>query len=320
MRTWTLEPEAGQTALHFAAVGSHLDMIRLLVKKGADVNARDANGTSPLDHAVWRGYLDATAVLLANGARLNEIQTKTGATPISEAAYRGQTRIGRYLLQFGPNLKLAYTPLENAIRKGNTDSVTLLEAQATEQETPEFLGKMMSAAVQKDESVIVESLFRRGADANDPLPSGATPLDAAASAGALKVVRALLNHGADPNRADRNGISPLEDASFRRFDAIAEILLDHGALVNQVNSGSGTTALYAAASFGKDDVVRLLLQRGADVNLCGNVRKTAYAAALENGYSEIAAQIHRRAVQEIANCSRYPSSGLPMPPRTVNNY
>ena len=72
MRTWTLEPEAGQTALHFAAVGSHLDMIRLLVKKGADLNARDANGTSPLDHAVWRGYLDATAVLLANGARLNE--------------------------------------------------------------------------------------------------------------------------------------------------------------------------------------------------------------------------------------------------------
>ena len=294
MRTWTLEPEAGQTALHFAAVGSHLDMIRLLVKKGADVNARDANGTSPLDHAVWRGYLDATAVLLANGARLNEIQTKTGATPISEAAYRGQTRIGRYLLQFGPNLKLAYTPLENAIRKGNTDSVTLLEAQATEQETPEFLGKMMSAAVQKDQSVIVESLFHRGADANDPLPSGATPLDAAASAGALKVVRALLNHGADPNRADRNGISPLEDASLRGFDAIAEILLDHGALVNQVNSGSGTTALYAAASFGKSDVVKLLLQRGADVNLCGNGRKTPYAAALENGYSEIAAQIQHR--------------------------
>ena len=291
--------KAGRTALHFAVVGSHLDVTRFLIEKGADVNARDADGTSPLDDAVWRGYLDATAILLANGAQLNEAESKSGATPINEAAYRGETQLVHYLLQFGPNLgipdKRGYTPLENATRMRNVDSaVLLLEAEAKEQKTPEFFEKMMSAAVKKDESVLIEALLRHGAVANDPLPSGATPLDAAASAGAVNVASVLLSHGADPNRNGRNGTSPLEDASLRGFDAIADMLLDHGALVNHVNSDSGTTALYAAASFGRGDVVALLLKRGADPNVCGQSHNSPYETALENGYNEIATQIQRR--------------------------
>jgi ankyrin repeat protein len=69
------------------------------------------------------------------------------------------------------------------------------------------------------------------------------------------------------------------------------MLLDHGALVNRLNTGSGTTALYAAASFGKGEVVKLLLNRGANPTLCGKNRKSPYQAALENGYSEVATEI-----------------------------
>ncbi len=247
---------AGRTALHFAVIGDHLDIIRFLIEKSADVNTRDGEGTSPLDDAVWRGYMDATAILLARGARLDEAETKTGATPINEAAYLGNTQIVRYLLQFNPNLgipdKRGFTPLENAVRMGKADSaLLLLEADAKEQKTPQFFDRMMSAAVKKDESVLVEALLRYGASANGTLASGATPLDAAASEGAVNIVRVLLNNGADPKQNGRNGTSPLEDASLKGFGAIAEMLLDHGALVNQVNDGSGTTALYAAASFGK---------------------------------------------------------------------
>jgi uncharacterized protein len=99
-----------------------------------------------------------------------------------------------------------------------------------------------------------------------------------------------LNNSADPNREGKNGASPLEDASLKGFEQMIELLLDHGAQVNHVNAGSGTTALYAAASFGKGDVVKLLLERGADPNLCGMGHKSPYQAALENGYREIAMQ------------------------------
>ncbi len=298
------QAKAGLTALHFAVLGSHLDMVQYLIEKGAHVNARDLDGASPLDDAVWRGNLGAIAILLANGALLNEAEAKTGATPINEAAYRGKTQIVRYLLQFSPNLKVAdkrgYAPVQNAIRVGNQDAaLLLLEAQATDQEGPKSLGKLMSDAITKDESAVIEALLRRGANANDLLPSGATPLDAAASSTALKTVQALLRRGADPNKTGRNGTSPLEDASVRGLQSIAEALLDHGALIDQVNSGSGTTALYAAASFGKGDIVTLLLQRGADVNLCGNGKTTSYKAALENGYPAIAAQIQRRGGSKI---------------------
>jgi len=286
----------GRTALHYAVADDHLDTIRFLIENGADPNARNAEGASPLDDAVWRGSLDSIAILLAHGAHLNESDTKTGATPINEAAFLGNTAFVKYLLQFHPDLgtpdKQGYSPLDNAIRMGKQDSaLLLLEAEPKERQTPQFFGKMMDAAIRKEEPLLVEALLRHGAPANDLLPSGSTPLDAAASAGSNKVVRILLDHGADPNISGRNGATPLEDASLTGFDSIVNMLLGHGALVNRLNSGSGTTALYAAASFGKGEVVKLLLNRGANPSLCGKNRKSPYQAALENGFSEVAAQI-----------------------------
>jgi ankyrin repeat protein len=286
----------GRTALHFAALGVHLDVLQLLIEKGADLNARDAAGTSPLDNAVWRGQLDAAAILLAHGARLNEVETKTGATPINEAAYRGNTQLVRYLLQFNPDLdipdKRGYRPLENAIRAGAEDSaLLLLEAEPKQPETAQLFGRSMDAAIKKDESLLVEALLRHGVSPNTALASGATPLDAAAFEGALNVVRVLLKNNADPNMSGRNGTSPLEDASLKGFEPIAALLLDHGASLNHLNGDSGATALYAAASFGKSGVVKLLLERGANPALCGKNRKSPYQAALENGYNDVATQL-----------------------------
>jgi ankyrin repeat protein len=77
----------GRTALHCA--NGQLDVIRLLLKKGAEVNARNVEGASPLDEAVWYGSFDTVALLLAHGARLNEAES----TPINQAAYKGHTRL-----------------------------------------------------------------------------------------------------------------------------------------------------------------------------------------------------------------------------------
>jgi ankyrin repeat protein len=285
---------AGRTALHSA--GTQVGIMHLLIEKGADVNARDEEGVAPLDNAVWEGSLDAVAILLAHGARLNEIEPQTGATPINEAAYRGNASVIQYLLQFKPDLgipdKRGNTPLENAIRMGKEDSaLLLLEAEATERNTPQFFEKTMDAAISKDESALVETLLRHGVALNGTLPSGSTPLGAAAFAGAAKVVGLLLQSNADPNISSRDGTSPLEDASLKGFDKVAGMLLDQGALVNYINSGSGATALYAAASFGRGDVVKLLLSRGANPNLCGTNRRSPYQAALENGNQDVAEQI-----------------------------
>jgi ankyrin repeat protein len=285
---------SGRTALYEAVRASHLDLIRFLIENGAAVNIRDEEGASPLDYAVWSGAVDSVALLLAHGARLNELESQTGATPINEAAFLGHTNVVRYLAQFHPDLatpdKRGYRPLDNAIRSGKEESAVLLfEAEPNAQPA-----KYMDAAIRKGESAFVAALLHHDAIANDPLPSGLTPLDIAASAGSAKVVQVLLENGADPNLSGKTGTTPLEDASLKGFPSVANLLLDHGAKVNQLNTGSGTTALYAAASFGKGEVVKLLLDHGANPSLCGSNHKSPYQAALDNGYPEVAAQIQPR--------------------------
>jgi ankyrin repeat protein len=290
---------SGHTALQFAARAIHLDVIRYLLERGADLHARDIEGASALDEAVWRGYLEVSAILLANGAPLNEAEPKTGATPINEAAYQGHTRLVQYLLQLGPDLDIpdrkGNTALENAARRGNeSTALLLLEAETKRQRIPPSFDKTVDAAIKKDESALVQALLHHGMEANAPLSAGLNPLTIAVSAGSINVARVLLDNSADPNSRDAGETSRLEDASLKGLEPMVALLLDHGAQVNEVNAGTGTTALYAAAAFGRTAVVKLILERGADPNLCGRGRKTPYEAAVENGYSEIASKIKQR--------------------------
>ena len=214
----------------------------------------------------------------------------------------------RYMLQFHPDIdtrdKEGSRPLENAARRGKEDSALLL-LDADRQKGPHYLDKTMDLAIRKDESLLVKNLLRQGVAPNDALPSGLSPLGAAASSGGLKTVKVLLDSGADPNRVAANGTTPLEDASLKGFTEITGALLDHGARVNQVNSGSGTTALYAAASFGKESVAKTLLERGANPNVCGRNTKTPYRAAVENGYSVVANEIKARGGGDTCDGHRY---------------
>ncbi len=291
--------ESGQTPLHCATDASHLEMMRLLIDHGADVNARDSEGASPLDDAVWRGNLDAAAILTANGAHINDPDAKTGATPINEAAFRGNARLVRYLLTLHPDLATAdkngYVPITNAIRMTDQTSALLLLAAAPQaQTTPAFLAHAMDAAIRKNEARVIEALVDRGVSVNGVLPSGLIPLDSAASAGAAKAAGALLDRGADPNRASPNGATPLEDAALKGFDDMTKLLLERGALADHVNTDSGTTALYAAAAFGHAEAVHTLLEHGANPNLCGSGSRTPLAAAAQNGDPLAAAEIRNR--------------------------
>jgi ankyrin repeat protein len=286
----------GRSPLHYAALNNHLDVIPLLIEKGADVNARDEEGASALDDAVWNRSLDAIAILLAHGARLNDPDSETGATPLNEAAFRGDEKIVAYLLQFHPNVttpdKKGYGPFDNAIRRKNEScALLLMDALSEERQADEFFAKAMDAAIMGNEPRMADALLRRKVPVNSPLPSGLTPLNAAASAGNADIVKLLLSNHADPNLAGAAGATPLEDASLKGFDAVAALLVEHGARIDQLNRDSGTTALYAAASFGRAAVVNLLLERGASPNICGANRKTPLEAATENGFPEIAASL-----------------------------
>ena len=297
----------GQTPLHYAAQGDRLEMIRFLLDNGADVNARDVQGASPLDDAIWRKSLEGVAILIAHGANLSDPDPQTGATPLNEAAYRGDARIVSFLLRFHPDVtipdKKGYDPFANALRmKHEACALALLDAEPKERLTPAFFGSAMEMAATRDEAEVLQALIKRGASVNSPLPSGLTALSVATSSGSVGAAASLLNDHADPNMASPGGAAPLEDAALKGFGSIVSLLLDHGARIDQINSDSGATPLYAAASFGRGEVVNLLLDHGANPSLCGTNRRTPLEAATANGYSEIADAIRKHGGQE--HCSQ----------------
>jgi len=252
----------GRTALHYAL--GHLDVLQMLLEKGANANARDRDGSSALDEAVWFGLVDAAAILLAHGAGLNEAEPKTGATPINEAAYKGQTKMVAYLLRFAPDLTIAdkrgYGPLENAARLGKEDAAVLL----VDRSSSALLPRVIDLAMAKNEPRLAGALLQRGVAVNN---------------------------------------NALEDAALKGFDGIVETLIAHDADVNNVNQDSGSTALYSAAAFGKTGVVKVLLTHGANPNLCGTKGKSPLQAAIENGFSEAAALIEAAGGQKTCKAS-----------------
>jgi len=146
-------------------------------------------------------------------------------------------------------------------------------------------------AVKDNRLDIVKLLVESGADVNAPDNYGLTPLHYAVHCGYEKLVDFLLRHGADPNAKDIGGNTPLHISAFEGHPAtiilplelgsrseepetymrIAKLLIKSGADVNMKNNG-GRTPLHAAVLQNRIDIVRLLLESGADPNArCRNL-------------------------------------------------
>lgn len=87
----------GGTALHAAMFQDNLNIVRLLIKAGFDVNAiGPRNGYTPLHDAVWADNLPALQLLISQGGDLT-IQGKDGLTPLAKAQKEGKSAIANYL-------------------------------------------------------------------------------------------------------------------------------------------------------------------------------------------------------------------------------
>ena len=118
---------------------------------------------------------------------------------------------------------------------------------------------------------------------------GFTPLGLATHFGNEAVVRYLLAKHADPNVQSQNGynVYPLHAAISANFDGIAKMLIEAGAEVN-VLQASRISPLHFAAQNGNIDLIILLLENGARIEIKNDLGKTASDLAAEKGHTEIA--------------------------------
>ncbi|PRD48671.1 ankyrin repeat domain-containing protein [Sphingobacterium haloxyli] len=118
---------------------------------------------------------------------------------------------------------------------------------------------------------------------------GFTPLGIATHFGQEKVVRTLLAKGADPNICSQNGynVHPLHTALTGGYDQISKMLIEAGANVNVVQHAR-ITPLHIAAQQGNIDMIIILLENGSDVSVKTEMGMTASDLALEKGHKELA--------------------------------
>ena len=147
----------------------------MLVKLGADKNARAADGSRPLHFAAAKGQVKALRVLAKLGAAL-EATDVTGVTALHRAAYQGSVKAIKGLVALGaeknPKDKDGRTPLHSAALNGQTEAIRVLAELGAEVEAADYQGaRPVHWAKNAGQYGAVEALRKLGADVNAPNPT-----------------------------------------------------------------------------------------------------------------------------------------------------
>jgi ankyrin repeat protein len=253
----------------------YAEIVRLLLARGAKVNATDRNGRSPLFVASAGGNGQIVELLLANGAKV-DARTKQHYTPLHSAAGGGHEKIVARLIANGADVNVVsksifrdrpgHTPLYFAFKAGHLAVAERLRKAGAKLSGPEQarIDRLLWVAASKGKVDMARDALAKGADPNGRrAPRGCAPLHEAARNGDKPMAELLIAAGADVNSRGA-GSTPLHQAAYHGKKVLAELLIAHGADVN-ARDVDGQTPLWRAAS--RVEMLKLLIARGADVNV-----------------------------------------------------
>ncbi|CAH0042172.1 unnamed protein product [Clonostachys rhizophaga] len=279
------------TALHLAVRGGHLDIVKYLVAEKASINLRDDFSRPPLQLAAGLGHLSIFQFLLGAGASMSKSHRKAPSSPLQDTAAQGHIEIVRYLLLHMPKDNGdAEQALKKAARFGHLSIVKLLLAEGVSVNGPNFWDDytpLQGAALGRHLEV-VRYLLAAKATINPlwQLEEGLTALQAAAAGGRLDIVQLLVAENADINApsAAHYGCTALQAACLYGHLEIVNYLIIHQANINAPPPSGGHTALQAACEGGHLHIVKHLIHHGADI----------HASADKNGRTALqAASLHK---------------------------
>ncbi|MBU1699925.1 MAG: ankyrin repeat domain-containing protein [Candidatus Eisenbacteria bacterium] len=240
-----------------AAIHGNVEIARILLDAGADINCGDIDESTPLGVAALNRHGEMVAFLLERGADVNW-RDHFGGYPLSFAASGGDSAIVRQILDAGSDL--------NYLTPGG---ITLLHFAAS-----------------RGLRDLFDLMIERGIDVSVAANNGATPLHWAAAGGRVEFAEMLIARGADPSVADTSGNTPLIDACWRGRVEIAKFFLDKGADAN-VSDENGWTALHAATNRNETEIVKALIAHGANVNAGNQNGEIPLVQAVDSGNLEM---------------------------------
>ena len=284
-----------QTGLYIASSRGYAGVVRSLIDRGANLNARCSDGNTNFDDFVWWTPLDAAiyndhpdiALLLLEGGADPETRSSEDQTALGMASSRGQADVVKSLIYYGADLnakskyllEVGYeakeAPLFIAIESEHRDIVLLLLEGGADAETWNYLEETpLISASWFERADIVRHLISHGVDLNAESGNG-TALHGASENGRLEIARVLLEHGANPNALDHQGRTALHLAEEL---TVVKVLLKYGVDVD-VRDKQGWTPLHKAAYELNLQIVVILLDHGADPHAQTNKGETPFQLA-----------------------------------------
>lgn len=267
-------PRGGSTPILFAARSGDVESTRLILAAGADVNDTQPDGASALVIAAHSGNSQVARLLLDKGANPNA--AAVGYTALHAAVLRSDLELVKSLVAHRANVNAPITK-GTPVRRNAQDfelPKTLIGA------TPYFL------AARYVEADIMRALAAGGADTRLGMKDGATPLMAAVGLG-------IAAADQDEKRGtDRRGLAILDGGIVESDSQVLSAVsaaLTLGSDIDAVNR-NGDTALHVASAQGAIEVVRLLADRGANLNVRNGKGLTPLGALLEKN-------VHKRTIE-----------------------
>jgi ankyrin repeat protein len=250
------------TPLMFAAREDDIESARILIQKGADVNAVGGDGKDALELALFNGSYDVASLLIDSHANVNHADAQR------------------------------FTPLFWAVDRRNMETAPNFPWMVTTDPLP-LIKKILDAGA--NPNAVVNNTPRARMREGSPRIVFATAIMRAAFAGDLELVKLLLAHGADYSIQSSDRETTLAAAcglafingyhrqkpSAERLEVV-KLLVDLGGDVNHADS-YGITPLMAAANLGDISIVRYLIDKGADLNAhdLGKKNDGAFGSSVE---------------------------------------
>jgi ankyrin repeat protein len=250
------------TPLMFAAREDDIESARILIQHGADVNALGGDGKDSLELALFDGSYDVASLLVDSHANVNHADAQR------------------------------FTPLFWVVDRRNMETAPNFPWMVTTDPLP-LIKKLLDAGA--DPNALVNNTPRARMREGSPRIVFATAIMRAAFAGDLELVKLLLAHGADYRIQSKDRETTLEAACGLAFIngyhrqkppaerlEVVKLLVDLGGDVNHADS-YGITPLMAAANLGDINIVRYLIEKGADLNAhdLGKKNDGAFGSSVE---------------------------------------
>lgn len=274
-------------ALQAASANGHEKVVKLLLDKGANINAQGGVYGNSLQAASANGHEKVVKLLLDKHAYIN-IRGGQYHSALQAALVRNHKRVVQLLLDKGANTNAqgGYygSALQTAVIHCDEEVVQLLLDKGANVNTQAgHSGNALQAASVTGKIVLLQMLLDKGANINAQGGNHGNALQAALARGHRSAVQLLLDKGANIHAQGGVYGNILQAAAFNADEKVVQMLLDKGANIN-AQCGAYGNALQAASATGNAILLQMMLDKGANINAQGGFYGNALEAALKNGH------------------------------------